>query len=259
MLKDARELKGSRLQARDGELGKIKDLYFDDETWIVRYLVADTGTWLSGRKVLISPFAVQRIRADGHGVEVNLTRKQIEESPSIEMDMPVSRQFEREYHEYYNWPVYWSGPWSWGPVPCPDGLTPGVMPLAPPSSAPARHGEAHLRSVKDVTGYAIQALDNHFGHIAGFIMEEQNWAIRYLVADTRNWLPGKKVLLPAHWISSVSWGESRVYVDLDMETVKRGPAYDATQAITREDETTLFAHYGRAPYWGGEVGAARAA
>jgi PRC-barrel domain len=259
MLKDAKELKGLKLHAHDGEFGKIKDLYFDDTTWVVRYLVADTGSWLPGRKVLISPFAVQKIRSDGHGVEVSLSKKQIEESPSIEMDMPVSRQFEMEYYEYYNWPVYWSGPLSWGPIPCPDGLSPGAVPVPPPSSTQTHHGDPHLRSVNDVSGYAIQALDEHFGHIAGFIIDEQDWAIRYLVADTRNWLPGKKVLIPAQWISSVSWPESRVYVDLDMETVKRGPEYNSSEPITRDYENRLFAHYGRTPYWADAAPAAKAA
>jgi len=110
MLRKAKELKGAKLQARDGAIGKIKDLYFDDEAWTVRYLVADTGSWLTGRKVLLSPFAVQKIRsADEHVLEVNLSRRQIEESPSIDEAMPVSRQFEIEYYQYYNWPIYWAG------------------------------------------------------------------------------------------------------------------------------------------------------
>jgi len=253
MLKDIRELKGAKLQARDGELGKIKDLYFDDESWIVRYLVADTGNWLPGRQVLISPFAVQKLSSIvGHRIEVNLTKKQIEESPSIDTHMPVSRQFEIEYYQYYNWPIYWSGPWAWGPVPYPDGVTPGTIPPPLPPRLDTEKvppADRHLRSVDNVTGYAIQTLDDHFGHIESFIVDEQDWAIRYLVADTRNWLPGKRVLLPADWISSVSWDESRVYVDLDRETVKRAPEYDHSKPITRDYEGSLFTHYGRTPYW----------
>lgn len=264
MLKDIKELRSSRLKARDGEFGHIKDLYFDDESWVVRYLVADTGNWLPGRQVLISPFAVQSLSSgEHHAVELNLTKKQIEESPSIETHRPVSRQFELEYYRYYDWPVYWSGPWAWGPVPYPDGSTLGAIPV-PPSAQPetekAPQGEdKHLRSVSEVGGYTIQALDDHFGHIESFILEEQDWAIRYLVADTRNWLPGKRVLIPAQWISSVSWDESKVYVDLDRETVKRAPEYDALKPVSREYEASLFAHYGRKPYWEEAHGKAKAA
>jgi uncharacterized protein YrrD len=259
MLKKAKELIGAKIQARDRVIGRIKDLYFDDQAWIVRYLVADTGTWLTGRKVLFSPFAVQRIHsADGHIVEVNLTKRQIEESPSIDEAVPISRQFEIEYYQYFNWPIYWAGPWAWGPVPYPDGLTPGAVPIPPPGQPHVRRADSHLRSVNEVIGYSIQALDDHFGHIDDFIIDEQDWAIRYLVADTRNWLPGKKVLLPAQWISSVSWEQSRVSVDLDRETVKRAPEYDPTRPLTREYEAALYARYGREPYWA-HTGAAKAA
>lgn len=122
-----------------------------------------------------------------------------------------------------------------------------------------RQGDSHLRSVNEVVGYSIQALDDHFGHIDDSIIDEQDWAIRYLVADTRNWLPGKKVLLPAQWISSVSWEQSRVYIDLDRDTVKRAPEYDPSKPITREYEAALYAHYSREPYWAKSSGAAKAA
>lgn len=263
MLKDARELLGSKIHAQDGELGRIKDLYFDDAAWTVRYFVVDTGNWLPGRKVLISPHAFQGFSSSaghGHAIAISLTKKQIEQSPPIDTDMPVSRQYEIEYYQYFNWPIYWSGPWSWGPVPYPDGMTPGTIPVPPPNpEQSSQHGDPHLRSVIDVSGYAIQALDHHFGHIESFIIDAQDWAIRYLVADTRNWLPGKRVLLPALWISDVSWEQSRVSVDLDKETVKRSPEYKASEPITREYETDLFAHYGRVPYWTTSGGVAKAA
>jgi uncharacterized protein YrrD len=261
MLGKASELKGSKLQARDGVIGKIKDLYFDDQAWTVRYLVADTGNWLTGRKVVLSPHAVKKIHAaEEHLMEVDLTQRQIEESPSIAEAVPITRQFEIEYYQYYNWPIYWNGPWAWGPMPYPGNLPPsGVIPVPSPDSAREKSGESHLRSVKDVTGYAIQALDDHFGHIDDFILDDQDWAIRYLVADTRNWLPGKKALLPAQWISSVSWEESRVYVDLDRDTVKRAPEYDPSKPPTRDFETRLFAYYDREPYWARTTGNAKAA
>jgi uncharacterized protein YrrD len=248
MLRKAKALKAFKLGVKDAEIGKIKDFYFDDESWTVRYLVADTGTWLPGRKVLISPHAVKDLR-ENQIVDVDLTRQQIEQSPSIEADRPVSRQFEIQYHQYYNWPVYWGGPWAWGPVPYPDGLSPGAIPVPPAASEVTKRGDPHLRSATRVTSYSIQALNDHFGHVDDFIIDDQNWAIRYLDVDTRNWWPGKHVLVPSQWISWVSWPESRVYIDLDRETVKRAPPYESSSQITREYEAQLFAHYGRAPYW----------
>jgi uncharacterized protein YrrD len=253
MFRKAKELKGFRLGARDGEIGRVKDFYFDDETWMVRYLVADTGMWMPGRQVLISPHAIKRVHpAPEKAVEVDLTKRQIEESPSIETDKPVSRQFEIEYFRYYDWPIYWGGPLTWDPIPCPGLFEPGTLaPAAAPSTPPPsnRAGNPHLRSVADVSCYSIQTLTEQFGHVADFLLDDEAWAIRYLVVDTRNWWPGKKVLLAPEWIAWVSWAEARVYIDLDLDTVKRAPEYDASAPITRQYEAELFDHYGRTPYW----------
>ncbi len=253
MFRKTKELQGCRLGARDGELGHLKDFFFDDQTWTIRYLVADTGNWLPHRRVLISPHAVLGITEQPHRlVEVNLTRKQIEESPSIETHMPVSRQFESEYHRYYGWPYYWSGPLLWGPVDLPG---PQVLLNLPPEreKLPAKEGEdSHLRSAHEIGGfhgYLVQGLDRAFGHIEQFIFEEASWAIRYLVADTRNWWVGKHVLLSPQWISWISWAEARVYVDFDRETIERAPAYDPGAELTRAYEQRLFEHYNREPYW----------
>ncbi len=250
MLRETNELKGCRLAARDGEIGHLKDFYFDDQKWTVRYLVADTGKWLPHRKVLISPFAVTGVRTTPHkAVEVNLTRQQIEESPSIEAHKPVSRQFEAEYHRYYGWPYYWPGPLLWGPLEFPGAALPATLPVEPHRTAVVEGEDAHLRSVAEVTGYEIQALDRHFGHVEQFILDEETWALRYLVADTRNWWPGKQVLLALQWISWVSWSEMSVYIDFDRDTVRRAPEYVPGKPVTREYEQALFEHYQRTPYW----------
>lgn len=254
MLRKTKELRGYRLGARDSELGHLKDFFFDDQAWTIRYLVADTGDWLPHRRVLISPHAVTGLRETPHKlVEVNLTKKQVEESPSIEAHKPISRQFETEYYRYYGWPYYWPGPLLWGPVDFPGSQLPPLNLGLEPHPQPPREGEdSHLRSVNEMAGfhgYLVQGLDRAFGHIEQFIFEEPSWAIRYLVADTRNWWPGKHVLLAPQWISWISWTEERVYVDFDRETIERAPAYDASAELTRDYEQRLFAHYNRQPYW----------
>lgn len=250
MLRKTKELTGSRLGARDGEIGHLKDFYFDDRAWTVRYLVADTGRWLPHRKVLIAPFAVIGIHVAPHKVvDVSLTRQQIEASPPIEAHKPVSRQFEEQYFQYFGRPYYWPGPLLWGPVEFPGLALPAPVPAELPPAAPAPGDDSHLRSVNEVTGYHLQALDQHFGHVEEFIFDDENWAIRYLVVDTRNWWPGKRALLAPPWISWVSWPELRVYVDLDRETVRRAPEYNPAAPITREYEQKLFEHYNRQPYW----------
>ena len=117
MLNKAKTLKGYTLDSLDGEIGKVKEFYFDDQHWTIRYLVADTGNWLTGRQVLISPYALVAVNKEEQHIAIDLTKKQIEDSPSLDSDKPVSRQFEEAYYGYYGWPMYWGGPYMWGAYP----------------------------------------------------------------------------------------------------------------------------------------------
>jgi hypothetical protein len=253
MLRKANDLTGYKLGAQDGEIGRVKQFYFDDESWTVRYLVADTGLWLSLRKVLISPFAVTGVNDAGKIVDVNLTREQIEASPPIEADKPVSRQYEEQYFRYYGWPLYWHGPWLWGPAPHPGGFMTAPLPVEPPppGEKDRKPGDPHLRSMDEVTGYHIHARDGEVGHVEDFLFDDEDWAIRYLVVDTRNWWPGKRVLLAPQWITGVSWHESELRVDLNRDTIKDAPEFDESSPITRDFEIRLFHYYRREGYWKG--------
>jgi hypothetical protein len=109
--------------------------------------------------------------------------------------------------------------------------------------------DSHLRSSEAVTGYNIEAADGEIGHVNGFVVDDEAWAIRYIEVATRNWWPGKKVLVSPAWIERVSWPESKVYVGLSREGIKNGPEYVESMPITREYENRLYFHYGRPPYW----------
>ena len=239
---------GYRLGAIDGEFGKVKDFYFDDETWTIRYLVADTGGWLPGVQVLISPFAVKSVDDAEKHINVSLTKAQIENSPSIDTDKPVSRQFELKYYQYFGWPMYWYGPALWGPGPFPvfEGYIP---PPAETEHEIEEHADPHLRSTSEMRKYHLRAGDGEIGHVEDFLIDDETWAIRYLVVDTRNWWPGKKVLVAPQWIERVSWTEALVYVDLARETIKSAPEYDPSAPITRDYEHDLYQRYEKDPYW----------
>jgi len=105
------------------------------------------------------------------------------------------------------------------------------------------------RSVKHVIGYKIGATDGDVGTVKNFLFEDSTWTIRYLVVNTHNWWPGKRILVPPQWIKRLSWGESKVYVDLDRESIKSAPRYESSSLITREFEQGLYGHYGRPGYW----------
>jgi len=249
MLNRTSTLRGYKLDSLDGEFGAVQEFYFDDNHWTIRYLVANTGNWLTGRQVLISPYAlVAAIRAEQH-IAVNLTKQQIEDSPSLTSDKPVSRQFEESYYGYYGWPMYWSGPFMWGPYPY-------LSRNREQWKQSTQNGKAwnpHLRSTDAVQGYDIQALDGEIGHVEDFVIDDETWAIRYLIVDTRNWWPGKKVLISPQWIERVSWSDSKVVVNLSREAIKHSPEYTEKSLLTRDYEAGLHQHYQREGYWSDEV------
>jgi hypothetical protein len=251
MLTNATRLKGFAIRATDGELGTVEEFYFDDESWAIRYLVVETGGWLGGRKVLISPLSVTHADWYARHLDVSLTKKQVENSPDIDTHQPVSRQYEVEFMGYYGYPFYWGGPYPTG-----SGLYPAGMDIAAAASAeiPIENirrdpGDSHLRSSAAVTGYHIEASDGEIGHVDGFIVDDEDWAIRYIEVGTRNWWPGKKVLVSPAWIESVSWPDSKVVASLSREAIQNAPEYLESNPINREYERQLYLHYGQPPYW----------
>ncbi len=247
MLHKAATLKGYTLKSLDGEIGKVKEFYFDDHYWTVRYLVADTGNWLTGRQVLISPYALAGVDDREEHIAIKLTKKQIEGSPSLNSDKPVSRQFEETYYGYYGWPMYYSGPYMWGSYPY---MVPNAYSEKWKETAHAEKAwDPNLRSTHGVTGYDIKATDGDIGHVEDFIIDDETWAIRYLVIDTRNWWPGKKVLVSPQWIESISWSKSTVSINLLRETIKQSAEYTEESLITRDYETAMHQHCNRKGYW----------
>src|ERR1035438_418256 len=173
MLIKAKTLKSYKLNALDGVIWKVKEFYFDDQYWAIRYLVADTGNWLIDRSVLISPHALIAVNKDSEFIDIDLTKKQIEGSPSIDSDKPVSRQFEEDYYGYYGWPAYWGGPNMWGSYP----YIVRERDKWKESKKGEKAWDPHLRSTDAVTGHNIQAKDGEIGHVEDFIIDDETWAI----------------------------------------------------------------------------------
>ncbi len=249
MLNNATLLKGLTIQATDGELGTVDEFYFDDETWTIRYFVVNTGGWLDGRQVLISPISVTRIDWRNKRLHVALTKERVEKSPSIDTHQPVSRQHEIDYSAYYGYNSYWGGPYMWGPAFYPADLSRKGAAHVSKERARRDSADSHLRSSEAVTGYHVEATDGEIGHVEGFIVDDELWAIRYLEVATRNWLPGKKVLVSPAWIVRVSWLDSRVYAFLSREDIKSAPEYLESGLLSRDYENRLHTHYGHPPYW----------
>jgi sporulation protein YlmC with PRC-barrel domain len=244
MLRTIKQIEGDKLGATDGEIGHVKDFYFDDVEWVVRYVVADTGSWMPGRLVLISPHALGRLYQGGKVLLVNLTREQIEKSPSIDAHKPVSRQHEEEYHRYYGWPYYWQGDGLWGISGFPI-LTERAEPFHgeqrwdPPASR--KTADAHLRSAQTIIGYKIEAEAKLVGDVEDFVLDDQSWAIRQLVVGVGSWRSNRRVLIPPSELERISWDESKVVLKLTKEAVLESPDFDPASFGIREHDPRLFA------------------
>ena len=230
-----------RIRATDGSIGTIRDLLFEDHTWAVRWFVADTGSWLPGRKVLLPPSCCGHPNGELEELPVDLTRQQIEDSPDRSSDEPVSRQLEGEIYSHYGWVPYWAA------LPGAAAVPPVAPTLPPRAEEPP--GDPHLRSAREVVGYHIEAADGEIGHVEEFLVDGDDWTVRYLVVDTRNWWPGKKVLVSPQWIESIGRQDRQVHVELTREAIKSSPELSPDTVVSRDYEELLYRHYQKPYYW----------
>jgi uncharacterized protein YrrD len=235
MHRNVNSLIGNRMEATDGEMGKVEEFYFDDQAWIIVYLVVKTGNWLSGRKVLISPYALIRGKDRSGAFPVNLTKEQIRNSPDIDTELPVSRQQEIALHQYYPWQSYWETGFYeggiWGIV------TPSV---ANPLPIEVVGGDPHLRSTHAIAGYHIETMDGELGHLRDFIIDDETWHVEYLVIEMHSWLTDKQVLIARKHIKEIQWATSKVLVDLTSYALENSPAYEESALFHPETLDTVF-------------------
>lgn len=188
MLRSIRQLYGKTLGTSDGDVGHVKDFYFDDQQWVVRYVIAETGTWLLRRLVLISPDAFGNFSPEANSLLVNLTRQQIENSPVIESQKPVSRQHEEEYYGYGS-------------------------------------GDPHLRSARALSGYdifngyQIQTSAGTIGHVTDFIVDDKIWAIHHLVVKIGHLSSRKETVISPQQIDRISYEESKVFLKVPEQAI----------------------------------------
>lgn len=247
-MKSVSRMQDLTIHASDGEIGRVEEFYFDDETWTIRYLIVKTGGWLFGRLVLISPIFLRSVDWEAAQLNIALTKQQIENSPEIDRHKPVSRQHEADYMDALGGSYYWGGPGIWGIGAGPATLATGGAPISARAAASTRESaDSHLRSTSAVKGYRIEATDGEIGQVDDFIVDLDTWSIRYLQLSW-SWLPGKEILISPEWIGQIRWAESEVFVGLTREAIKSAPEYIESRSITREYEDQLHAHYGRRPY-----------
>lgn len=252
MLRSLKDLERYAVRATDGDIGSVANFLFDDERWVIRYLVVDTSAFLDGRQVLISPISFDRVEWSTRRFHLTLAMAEIENCPGADMDKPVSRQHEQDFNQYYGYPSYWwtSGLWGMDSYPAMLALKRDEADAAVAADREEKQAyDIHLRSTNEVRGYHIQGNDEAIGHVDDFIVDDATWEVRYLVIDTSNWWFGKKVLVAPQWASRISWEEQVVHIEMSRETIKDCPEWDPASVIEREYETHLHKHFGRPVYW----------
>ena len=254
MLRSTQEMKNYAIGATDGEIGHVIDFFFDDQSWVIRYLVVETGSWLMSRKVLISPFALLKADWANKRLPVHLTRDQVKNSPDIDTQKTVSRQHEMAYADHYGYPYYWGGSGLWG-----QGLYAPLLvsrkdiadvPLEANIATPQHPGnDPHLRSCQSVAGYHIHASDGDIGHLQKMLVDEKTWSIRYLVVDTSDYWVGHEVLVSPDWVKRIDWNESKITLDLLQQSIKDSPRFESSTELNRVQETAIHKHHKRPTYW----------
>jgi hypothetical protein len=259
MLRHQSQFKDYAIHASDGAVGTVTDLLFNDTTWLVRWLVVDTGNWLTGRKVLLPPSALAHVDHIGRQFSVRLTKQQVKDCPDVETDRPVSRQSEASIYGYYGWSPYWGAGSYLGIIGYGGGMV-GASVLSRPSpelmqrerelnEAQREKDDPALRSIEEVTGYHVHASDGEIGHVADFLVEDDDWSIHYLVVDTKNWWPGQKVLISPLSVRTIEWDDRLVNLGADRQKIKDSPAYDPLMTIDPIYEKNHRNHYGDPKFW----------
>lgn len=244
MLRSMDSLKGYTVVAIDGEVGEVGDFLFDDQEWIIRYLVVETGSWFLGEEKLLAPIALKKPQWEHETFPVNLNRSQVKDSPNIASDQPVSRQGEMKLFEHYGWEPYWAPAQI---APSPAAVPPSTFEQA--ESPEVKSGNPNLRSMDEVRGYSASAADGEVGEVSDLICQDDEWLVRYIVIDTGDWLSDREIIISPDWINRISWSERSVLIELNRSQIENSPAYDPSQPVGRRYETRLYDYYELPVYW----------
>jgi hypothetical protein len=244
-------LTGCAIEANDGRIETVKTLLFDDTTWKIRWLVIDAGHWLTGRQVLVHPSAIGTANHRLQHLPVNLTKSQLEASPDIRQDKPVTMQMESHLYSYYGWDPYW-GPDFYDADIAGFGMIDGYgmsdggahRRELDTSQRGSDAGDPHLRRLASVQGYHIHATDGSIGHVGNFLLDDATWTIRYMLVDTRNWWFGAHVLIAPYAVRSIDWNSGEIRLNVMRAQVKTSPPWEPVNLVETMDERGLHEHYG---------------
>ncbi len=250
MLISTSRIEGSKISATDGTIGKVTTFVVDDEQWVLRYIVARGGPPLFGREVLLSPASVTGTVGEQEQIEVGLTRDQVKNAPPADLNRPMSRRQEEEFHRYYQLPVYWGAGGLWGPAMTPaEAGTVAYQPTEEYERTAPSMDETHLRSTSELEGYDVTAAGTNVGTVSDFLIEVSTWAVRYLRISTDDDSRGADLFISPHWTDEISWADRRIGLSVASERLYATPRVGTDGTLSREEEEELHRHFGKPGYW----------
>ena len=238
MLRSLNQLIGYSVLATDGPIGRVSEMYFDDQEWRMRYLVVETGGWLSSRKVLLPVLSLEKPDWKLEEIPVSLTRELVRSSPEIDTDMPVARQHEIDLHAHYGWEMYWAG----GNYMRSGDMVPYVEPE--PRHIDTNKGgkpyNPHLRSTKFITSCRVHAIDGDVGHASDFIIDDAAWMIHQLVINIGTFFSPNQVMLPPERVGNIEWERRKVNVKVYRDDVRNSPQFTLPTLLDTVYEDAVF-------------------
>lgn len=248
VLRALRRLEQSKVTASDGELGLVVGFLVERDHYVVRYLVVETGGFVGGSKLLVSPISLHKNRTTHRGLHVATTISKVQDAPRFDLDQPISRRMELEFHRYYGYAQYWGQSGTWGESPQPGALARARNHDSAVVADTTGSSEVRLLKATELRQYQVAGSDDVLGRVEDFVVDDETWEIRYFVVATDPWFGGQ-VLIAPEWARRTSPERRTIYFGLTRQAVQDSPEWNPTRPITREDEARLYAHYERPGYW----------
>lgn len=233
MLAFVSELRECRIEALDGEMGKVQDLFFDDRHWAVRYVLIDTGKILPGKKVMLSPASFDNLDIEEKRLHVHYDKEKIRKSPDVSETVSMTNEHETQLADYYGWSKYWLDNMMWGIGGSP--IAEKIEEMHPPNlnrevDLPTS-AEYSLRSAREAKGVRVHANDGRLGEVMDAIFDTRNWAVQSLVVKITHQPELGLMLLSPNELSGAEWTEGDLYFDGTVDQFKERPIYQSEQQL----------------------------
>lgn len=222
MLCSERALRGTSLLARDGEAGRVHELYVDETNWQVNTVVIDNGNWPVGRLVLLGTNVIEELDVVTPSLKVGLTRDEVAAASTVSSHPPATLHREAELHAHHDWPVLWTAG-----NPMVSRLMPEQAPMEDAETAAGTPVAPHLLGTRDISGYQVVALDGDAGQVDDLLVDCSVWTITSIVVAPGVWRRRQPVIVPIAQVRGISRDELKLNLGVPLEELHGMPPFDS--------------------------------